>query len=619
MWNKSPRITWQRSLINQVLGMLPTQDRRKLKILAILQSLLSLLDFVGVSLFGILGALAITGVRSIPASGTMLNVLNFLGLGTYTLQVQVSILGLVAAAFLISKTLLSIYLNRKTLYFLNSQSAQMTSKMFSEILELDVIDLKRFTTQELLYLITYGVHALMVGILATSILMLSDFVLLLTLTFLLFALEPLTASVTFMFFTFIALSLYLLVNRRAHRIGNQTTQFTMQSEAQIQEALGSFREIHVRDLRKYYDGKVCQIRTAGALAYSEMQIIPTIGKYVIESSIILGALIMAGVQFLLSDANRSISALAIFLASASRLAPAILRLQQGAIGIKSSAGISKPTLDLISFLQTRHGRTNISDAHPKAIDAFVPTVNLINVSFRFPDADKNALSRITFEVHPGEFIAIVGPSGGGKSTLVDAILGLIPISEGSVEISGLQPRKAIKIWPNSIGYVPQSVFLSNRSIRENIALGKEVKEIDDEQIFSVLKQSKLADYVKDLPDGLDTLIGELGSKMSGGQRQRLGIARALFTKPQLLILDEATSSLDGETEEEITDSIQEILGHVTVIAIAHRLSTIRKADRVVYLSNGEILAIGSLDQVRKLIPDFDRQARLMGLEPAVEK
>jgi ABC-type multidrug transport system fused ATPase/permease subunit len=175
-------------------------------------------------------------------------------------------------------------------------------------------------------------------------------------------------------------------------------------------------------------------------------------------------------------------------------------------------------------------------------------------------------------------------------------------------MSGEQAR-----WPGAIAYVPQDVAMSSGTIKENITLGFPDNSEDQTLIDDALRLAQLSDFITSLPQGLDTQVGERGTKLSGGQRQRLGIARAMFTKPKLLVLDEATSALDGQTESDISSSILELKGTTTVVMIAHRLSTVRFADKVIYIDEGKILAQGTFDEVREEVPNFEKQAKLMGL------
>jgi ABC-type multidrug transport system fused ATPase/permease subunit len=186
-------------------------------------------------------------------------------------------------------------------------------------------------------------------------------------------------------------------------------------------------------------------------------------------------------------------------------------------------------------------------------------------------------------------------------------------SEGVIKISGLSSSEAISKWPGAIAYVPQDINISNGTIAYNVGLGYQLSEISESEIWSALETAQLADFVRNLPLGLQTPVGDRGSKLSGGQRQRLGIARALLSNPKLLVLDEATSALDGKSELDVSDAINALKGSMSVVLIAHRLSTVRNADLVVYLDKGRLVTSGSFDEVRKRVPDFDHQAKLMGI------
>jgi ABC-type multidrug transport system fused ATPase/permease subunit len=275
--------------------------------------------------------------------------------------------------------------------------------------------------------------------------------------------------------------------------------------------------------------------------------------------------------------------------------------------------MASPTLDLIDALGNSPLVENVKDSVDITHEGFVSGIQIDSASFSYPEKNHPALTEVTLNIPAGSSVAIVGPSGAGKTTLIDILLGVLIPNEGSVLISGLPPQLAVAKWPGAVSYVPQDVLIVAGTIRENVALGYPSELATDELVMSALRVAHLEHFVEELPQGVDTQVGERGAKVSGGQRQRLGIARAMFTRPHLLVLDEATSSLDGETEANISEAIHALRGSTTVVMIAHRLSTVRNADLVVYLSKGKVITKGTFSEVRDAVPDFDRQAKLMGL------
>jgi ABC-type multidrug transport system fused ATPase/permease subunit len=290
-----------------------------------------------------------------------------------------------------------------------------------------------------------------------------------------------------------------------------------------------------------------------------------------------------------------------------------LRVQQGILTIRGSLGQAQPTLNLIDELGDAPLIENVNDTVDMFHDGFESTICVSGVTLTYPGKPSAAISDISFEIPIGTSVAFVGPSGAGKTTIIDILLGVLNPDTGSVLISGLPPLSAVAKWPGAISYVPQDVVIAAGTIRENVALGYPSEAATNELVMSALKVAHLDKFVRELPHGIETQVGERGAKISGGQKQRLGIARAMFTRPHLLVLDEATSALDGETEANISEAIHALRGSTTVVLIAHRLSTVRNVDLVVYLSDGKITAKGTFEEVRNLVPDFDRQAKLMGL------
>ncbi len=586
-------------------------DRRKIRIITIVQIFLGILDLAGVAIIGILGALAISGIQSRAAGNRVQQILELLYIDGFTFQIQVAILGGLSAGTLVLRTILSVIFTRRILFFLSRKSAHISSNLVSRLFSQNLLEVQSKTSQEVLYAILAGVNTISLGIIGTLVTLATDLSLFMLMTMGLFIVDPLMAIGTFTIFGIAAFILYQLMNKRALEIGIQAAELSVKSNEMILEVLNSYREAIVRDRRSFYVSQIQRDRMTMANNSAEMAFMPNISKYVLESVVIFGSLVIAAIQFLTQDATRAVAVLAVFLAAGTRIAPAVLRLQQAAIQIKSSLGSAIPTLDLIESLENYSPQPDETNECEFSYPNFIPQIEISNLNFCYPNSALDTISEVSLIIPEGSSVAFVGPSGAGKTTLIDLVLGLLEPKSGKVKLSGIDPIQAIKTWPGAISYVPQDVIIINGTIRDNVTLGFPKESQRDFEIIRSLKIAQLWSFVESLPNGLDTQVGERGSKMSGGQRQRLGIARALFTNPKLLVLDEATSSLDGMTELGISKAVEALSGEVTVVIIAHRLTTVRNVDKVVYLDKGKIVSTGSFDFVRSQVPDFDAQAKLI--------
>lgn len=592
---------------------LSVSDRRKIIAVIFLQISFGFLDLIGVAVIGVIGALAITGVQAREPGNRVSSLLEFLQLDGYQLQTQVAILGSIAALLLIGKTIFSIIFTKRTLFFLSRRGAVISGNLISKLFSQSLLAVQAKSMNEMMYSVTSGVNIITVGVLGTTVSLISDMSLLLVMAVGLFAIDTVVALSLFILFGVIGLTLYKFMHLKARNLGMLQAEISIKSGEKVLEVIRSYRETVVRNRRDYYARVIGKQRLELANVTAEISFMPNISKYVMEIAMVIGALSICAVQFVLQDAAHAIAVLSIFLAASTRIAPAILRLQQGAISIKSSLGAATPTLELIESLQHVNKIESAGDDIDTVHEGFESKIELSGVSLTYPGKTEPALSNIDLTINSGQIVALVGPSGAGKTTLVDVLLGVIPPDFGTVKISGLKALDAISKWPGAISYVPQDVMIANGSIRDNVGMGYPSDSVSDDFVWNALKVAQLEDFVKGLDQGVNSQVGDRGTKISGGQRQRLGIARAMFTKPHLLVLDEATSSLDGETEANISDSVNAMKGNVTVLMIAHRLSTVRNADLVVYLENGSVIATGSFESVRNQVPDFDRQAQLMGL------
>jgi len=609
----SIRDRWRRSTIGRSARVLPQSDQRKIFAVAVIQVCLGVLDLLGVLTIGLLGALSVTGLQSQQPGDRVNSVLNFLHLAGASFQVQAAVLGAIAAIFLVGRTILSIFFTRRILFFLSRRGALISANLVSRLLTQPLTKIQDRTTQETLFCVTRGVEFITLQVLGIAVIIVSDVSLLLIMGTGLLIVDSTTAAGTFLIFSAIGYSLYRLMHVRAVNLGVASSQLNIKSNEKIVEVFSSYRESVVSNRRNFYAREIGKLRFELADTMAEINFMPYVSKYVIETTVVLGALLIGVVQFVLQDATQAVATLAIFLAAGTRIAPAVLRIQQSSVQIRGALGMASPTLDLIDSLGNTPLVENVDDTLDLTHKGFDATIRVEQVSFTYPGKNAPAIYDVSVMIPKGSSVAFVGPSGAGKTTIVDVFLGVLSPDFGQVTISGLSPLFAVNKWPGAVSYVPQDVIISNGSIRENVALGYPIDLATDELIMEALTVAKLNQFVQGLPNGIDTIVGERGAKISGGERQRLGIARAMFTKQHLLILDEATSSLDGETEAAIAASIHALRGTTTVVMIAHRLSTVRNVDIVVYMAEGKVVAKGTFSEVRNFLPDFDRQAKLMGL------
>jgi ABC-type multidrug transport system fused ATPase/permease subunit len=602
------------AVLQKCLNLLSTRDKRKVKLMAVAQFLLSFLDLLGIALIGLVASLAVSGINSKNPGSTIAKLLEALGLGSLTFQNQTALLATFALVIFIARTILSMFFIRKTLFFLGRCAAEIASDLFSRVLARPLTGLSKYSSQQYVYSLTSGVETLTLRIIGSSVTLLADLTLLIfVLSALIYVNLPMTIVATLVVGA-MAWVLHRLTTNRSKVLGSKYSGSDIASRESLIDALTAFREISSKSRAGHYQAKFAASRFEISKALAESTFMPYMGKYVIESSIMIAAFLIAGAQFVLTDAINAITTLSIFMAAGSRIAPAVLRIQQGVVGLNNSWGIAGSTLALIEELKSVISPSGIiasrfTDLH----QAFTGGLALKGVNFQYPLGKEPTLRNISIEVKPGESIALVGPSGSGKTTLIDLMLGLLIPDSGSIFLSDMNPSQAISQWPGAIGYVPQDIYISNATVGENVALGFPTEEIEESKIWNALDQAQIAGFISTLDEGLATNLGDRGIKLSGGQKQRLGIARALLTKPKILFLDEATSALDSQTEHDVSEAINGLKGEVTLVFIAHRLSTAKRADRVIYISAGEILAQGSFDEVKRTVPEFQKQAELMDL------
>jgi len=302
--------------------------------------------------------------------------------------------------------------------------------------------------------------------------------------------------------------------------------------------------------------------------------------------------------------------LGIFVVAGLRLMPSIGRIAMYVGNLRYGEGALDRVFDEIRTAMSSSGTCLVSPVTPIKL---LREITVDDVSFAYSGSPAPVLRNVSLTITKGEAVAFVGASGAGKTTLADLLLGLLKPKAGAILVDGCPIESDLAGWRSCIGYIPQEVFLIDDTIRRNIALGVRDTEIDEEQLKVALRKSHLDEAVARMPNGLDTMIGERGTRLSGGQRQRIGIARALYRNSDVLIMDEPTSALDSETEHAISGSINELHGELTIILIAHRLSTVKNCDRIFFLKAGQVVAADRFDRLVQNNADFRSMVQRMEL------
>ena len=433
------------------------------------------------------------------------------------------------------------------------------------------------------------------GVIVFSLIMVSMFTLLteiitaVTIWLMLVMIDAFTAIIVA---GFIGSLLYFIIKGFRKKIteqGNIQNEYSALYIKCINQSLGAIKETKVSCKEEFFLDAFRKAYFEYGKANGKFLFMNQLPRMLIETIIVCGLLLLIITKLLLGNQPAEIVPLLGVLALAAfRLMPSANRIVNLSNGIRFQMPFFNELYEDLLIIKNKGAKeTETCLQKPESRMDFENVISVEELSFAYPEIEKQVLNNISFSIPKGKFVGIVGPSGAGKTTFVDILLGLLPPSKGKISVDGKNIYDDIRTWQANLAYVPQSIYLIDGTIRENIALGVDEKEIDDVLINKVLHMAELYDFVQELPAGIDTTVGERGVKLSGGQRQRIGIARALYYQPQVLVLDEATSALDNETEKSITDTILKLKGQITIIAVAHRLTTLAQCDFKVKFENGK--------------------------------
>ncbi len=442
----------------------------------------------------------------------------------------------------------------------------------------------------------------MSGIIDPMIVISADILVTTGLFALLIGLEPIGTLVTASIFGLTSLVFRKFTNSRIEIWGRAQNFHKGKLLQHLQQGFGGVKDVKILGTEEYFVvqyGENLYKNSQVIRRFSIAQILPRFG---LEILTIIGLAVLVSTMVLLGrELTEILPVLGLFGAAAFRLIPAVNRL----ISNFQIINVSRPQVEEVFKDLDLPNQSN-----QKKSNRFTLTnaIAVVDVSFSYSESLKDAVSEVFVNIGRGEAVGFIGPSGSGKSTLVDIFLGLLEPTSGNVLVDGHDIQENLRGWQDQIGYVPQSIFLIDDTLRRNIAFGLPKDKIDDDAVRSAIRSAQLEEFVASLPDGMETVVGERGVRLSGGQRQRIGIARALYNNPDVLVLDEATSSLDTETEHGVMQAVQALRGDKTVIIVAHRLSTVEYCDRLYRLENAQIVDEGTFSEVTSRTKDLPRDA-----------
>ncbi|MFN4270011.1 MAG: ABC transporter ATP-binding protein [Thermosynechococcus sp.] len=419
---------------------------------------------------------------------------------------------------------------------------------------------------------------------------------------------PLISTVVIVLTVVLAYLFFRFFRHRLKQAGLQRVQYAQKVVQSINEALGGIKETKILGreqvfLDTYSENLLREKRTS-----LFQQIAFQLPRSYFETiGVILLILILIFSLLQRGTTAQILPLVSLFAAAAFRLLPSANRLMAN-LGnlIFYAASVDVLYHDLLEARTLEPPR--LSAVSPER-GALWDRLELIDVHYTYPNAPRPALCGVSLTIKQGEMVGLVGASGAGKTTLVDLILGLLEPCQGDIRVDGESIYTNLAKWQRQIGYIPQTIYLSDDTLRRNIAFGLPEAQIDEAALWRAVEAAQLAEFVAGLPAGLNTVVGERGVRLSGGQRQRVGIARALYHNPSVLIMDEATAALDNQTEAGVMDAIQALSGEKTIIMIAHRLSTVMACDRLYFMAHGQVVAVGSYEKLLQTSPDFRAMAQ----------
>lgn len=503
---------------------------------------------------------------------------------------------IVMGAFFVFRGLVKIGSKYAQYRVAHNAGARLSNRLVEGYLQMPYAAHLQRNSAELIRNSVKAVDELVVGIYIPIIKVVGESLLLVGILAVLLTVSPIATLLAIVVVGGAAALLLLVIQPRMKRIGRTSHELSKRTLRSLQQSLRGIRDVKILHRERFFAREFARDRVRFARARYLRSTAIALPTVVIELALIgfillfFGFVVVSG-----ADSQSALSILGLFGYAALRLQPSLQQVVSGLNEIKHAAA---PLDDLYVDLETLGMERIPSEGSVEPLP-FRESLTLSNVSFRYEEADQPALRDINLTIHPGEQIGICGPTGGGKTTLVDLMTGLLAPTKGRITVDANDLGDHVRAWQRNLGVVPQMVFLTDDTLRRNIALGVPDRQIDQEALQEAVEMAQLSEFVATLPKGLETTVGEAGVRLSGGQRQRVAIARALYRRSSVLVFDEGTSALDNATEASLMDAIESLRGDHTVILIAHRLATVRKCDRVVFVEGGGIEGVDTFAALQR--------------------
>ena len=579
-------------------NILSKKDKKVYLLLIIVQSFNALLDIIGIFLVGTVAILVTSYLVGSNLDSQVLIFTKLLGFNNYSPKIVLFIFSLTTIIFFVFKTIFSIYINRKILLFYAKKQSEFSASLFSKILNSSYVWFKKQNSERIYTALSIGPNAIFMRIIGNSLLIFSDVLLLVLILAFLFIFNPVVSIFTFIFFWLFAMILQKIIGKKAQTYGEDFINSEIVSHEYLNVVLSSFKEIFVMNKKDHFEYGFQNSENSKALSSAKILWIQLLPKYVFEIALTLGIFVLS-FALLTGDVN-NIATLTVFIVASGRIVPALFRIQSTTINLITSYGNALVTLEFLRDLQMR---TDLNSQAASHVLRNPPSIAMQSVSFKFPDSNEYLFENVTIDIKSGEAIALVGKSGSGKTTIVDLILNIYLPSKGTVVLKdGLMEIKSGNV--TNISYVPQNPIIFKGTVLENIIFRKGDFRFSQEALEYAITGAHLDDLVKKLPKGLNTELSNLNGILSGGEKQRIAIARALYLKPKLLVIDEGTSALDYSSENLVTQSLKSLEGHVTIIIIAHRITTIKNIKKIYFMDDCKIIGSGNYIDLQNSVPQF---------------